>query len=160
MHMKVPVAERAAVSDDGHEIRLTLYDGAEALATVAPSPQRAVSLAGELLAAASRRFDAGFGSLIAVQRSGQRKSATIAKLGASDAAIRELRKRYFGALRITAAANEIALAGRRYETSAWRSDRSKSPADIADERSRLFAEALSGRSRFPGARQLRNIFGK
>jgi hypothetical protein len=45
-------AARAVVSDDGREIRLTLYAEAGAVATVALDPVRAVALAGRLIAAA------------------------------------------------------------------------------------------------------------
>ena len=58
MRMTAPAAERTVVSDDGREIRLTLYAGAETVAGMTLPPQRAVSLAGELIAAAARRLDA------------------------------------------------------------------------------------------------------
>jgi hypothetical protein len=49
-------ASRAVVSDDGREIRLTLYHEAEAVAAVLLSPERAIALAGRLLDAAGLRL--------------------------------------------------------------------------------------------------------
>jgi hypothetical protein len=46
------LADRAIIADDGREIRLTLFTGVGAVAAVALNPQRAVDLAGKLIAAA------------------------------------------------------------------------------------------------------------
>lgn len=48
-------ALHAVLADDNETIRLTLYSGAEALASVPLDPARAVALAAELCAAARRR---------------------------------------------------------------------------------------------------------
>lgn len=48
-------ALRAVLADDNETIRLTLYSGAEALASVPLDPARAVALAAELCAAACQR---------------------------------------------------------------------------------------------------------
>ena len=50
-------AARAVVSDDGHEIRLTLYAERVAIATGGLDPARCISLAGRLLDAAGRRVN-------------------------------------------------------------------------------------------------------
>lgn len=49
-------ALRAVLTDDNETIRLTLYSGAEALASVPLDPARAVALAAELCPAARRRL--------------------------------------------------------------------------------------------------------
>ena len=49
-------AERAVLADDGREIRLVLYRGAEAVARVELSPIRALALATQLMQAAMPRF--------------------------------------------------------------------------------------------------------
>ncbi len=49
-------AERAVLVDDGETIRLVVYLGANRVAVVELSAARAVGLAGELIAAASRRL--------------------------------------------------------------------------------------------------------
>jgi hypothetical protein len=49
-------AARAVVSDDGTEIRLTLYTNAHAAAAIDLDPVRAVRLAGKLIAAALLRL--------------------------------------------------------------------------------------------------------
>ena len=49
-------ASRGVVSDDGREIRLTLYAQEGAVASTALDPTRAVALAGELIAAALLRL--------------------------------------------------------------------------------------------------------
>jgi hypothetical protein len=49
-------AERAVVVDDGREVRLVSYAGANAVASFVLNPRSVVGLAGELIAAASRRL--------------------------------------------------------------------------------------------------------
>lgn len=90
------------------------------------------------------------------RRPGQRSRKTVADLAISDRAIRELRRQYFADLGITAAAREIARAGRQYEASAWRHDR-RNPSDIADSRRQLMAEALQHRPSFPRQRRIVDI---
>src|SRR5260221_11486436 len=53
---EVEPAERAVVTDDGETIRLAAYRGNIAVAEVELSPRRAITLAGELIAAAARRL--------------------------------------------------------------------------------------------------------
>jgi hypothetical protein len=87
--MTAPVAERAVISDDGRETQLALYDEAGVIATVTLSPQRAISLAGELISAASRRLDVVLASRDAPRhrRGGDRQAGNRAE---RDAALREL----------------------------------------------------------------------
>jgi hypothetical protein len=56
MPIAADVASRAVVSDDGREIRLTLYAEAGAVAAVVLDPVRAVALAQRLIAAALPRL--------------------------------------------------------------------------------------------------------
>jgi hypothetical protein len=89
-------------------------------------------------------------------RAGQRRRKRAEDLAASDRAIRELRRRYFGDFGITTAAREIARAGRQYEATAWRFDR-KNPDAIANERHRLMAAVLQHRPSFPRQRRIFDI---
>jgi hypothetical protein len=54
--IEVVAAARAVVSDDGPEIRLTLYAQHGAVATVALDRCRAIALAGKLIEAVLRRL--------------------------------------------------------------------------------------------------------
>jgi hypothetical protein len=56
-----PAAEqpRAVVTDDGNEMRLTVYRGADTLAETALDTADLVRLAGEMIAAVSRRLNRG-----------------------------------------------------------------------------------------------------
>jgi hypothetical protein len=56
MPAEVVSAERVVVADDGVTIKLVSYTEAGAVAAVALDPRRAVHLAGDLIAAASRRL--------------------------------------------------------------------------------------------------------
>jgi hypothetical protein len=56
MPIETKLPSRAVVSDDGREIRLTLYAEAGAVAAVVRDPVRAVALAGRLIAAALPRL--------------------------------------------------------------------------------------------------------
>ena len=53
---EVEPAERVVVTDDGVTIRLSAYRGDTLAAEVELSPLRAITLAGELIAAAARRL--------------------------------------------------------------------------------------------------------
>jgi hypothetical protein len=54
--IEVVAAARAVVSDDGREIRLTLYAQHGAVAEVALDPCRAITIAGKLINAAGLRL--------------------------------------------------------------------------------------------------------
>jgi hypothetical protein len=54
-------AARAVVSDDGREIRLTLYAAPGAVAAIVLDPVRAVALAQRLIAAALTRLSSRIG---------------------------------------------------------------------------------------------------
>jgi hypothetical protein len=56
--LPIPIfgAERTAVADDGHAIRLILFRGAEALGTAMLDPVRTVESASELIVVAYRRL--------------------------------------------------------------------------------------------------------
>jgi hypothetical protein len=47
-------ADRAVITDDGREIRLAVYTGPDRVASVTLSPRRALAIAGQMIAAASR----------------------------------------------------------------------------------------------------------
>jgi hypothetical protein len=59
--VEAEAAARAVVSDDGREIRLTLYTEAGAVAAVVLDPVRAVALAQRLIAAALPRLSSTIG---------------------------------------------------------------------------------------------------
>lgn len=91
---------------------------------------------------------------------GQRKPETVNGLLRGNRALLRLRNEYFADFGITKAAEQIAAEGRRYEATRWRVDQLKSADEIADERSRLYAEVLHGRNHFPGRRRVRSVVGK
>jgi hypothetical protein len=76
-----------------------------------------------------------------------------------NAAIRELRERYFGNVGITAAARAIEEEARRYQAATWRHDRGREKNASGDERRKLLGAALGTGLPFPGSRQLRTILG-
>jgi hypothetical protein len=53
-----PVAERAVLVDQAEHVKLILYAGAACVAAVTLTPRRALAIAGQMIAAASRRWPA------------------------------------------------------------------------------------------------------
>ena len=149
---------RPVVADDGNEIMLTVYDADRAVVAVALSVSLAVNIAGELIAAISRRLAVADGSESRERRGrGHRTAKTVDALQNGNRAIARLRAQFFGDLGISQAALAIAREGGRYEATKWRFDRQKPIAEISDERRQLLAQVLHGRSRFPGARRIRTL---
>ncbi len=144
--MTVLAAERAIIGDDGREIQLTLYLGRDAVAVMTPSPQRALALAGELLAAASRRFDAGFGSHCTPppRRGGDRQAG---KRAQRDAALRALAGLMGDDTSVEQQARVIADRLARYRPM---------PVDTSPERL-LMHEVLDSGLGVPGAERIRKI---
>src|ERR1700676_150788 len=101
MRMTAPAAARAIVSDDGCEIRWVVYREAKTVAVVVLDPLRAIAIAGELIAAASRRLEGGD----AVRRRGGDPKA--AHRRERDAALRELAPLVAGGLSVERQARAI-----------------------------------------------------
>jgi hypothetical protein len=144
---------RAVVSDDSTEIALVAYRGTEAI-SVELDPMAAIALARDLIEVAHRHLQREAGG--SSDKFYGKDAITTDPRARGNQALVELRTKFFADLKITRAADEIATRGRRYETSAWRSDQ-QGPSDIGDEQHQLFAEVLRGRSHFPGPRQVRNL---